>query len=95
MVIAWVTDDEEGAHGAGWYVVDGLMQKVAWDHGDRSTWRTDYNMRGDAFLADYKRKLKKAQDYHDEQLQLDGGGGGGGCWGQTKVSLTAHEQVVA
>ena len=75
MVIAWVTD-EEGAHGAGWYVVDGIMQKVAWDHDDRSTWRTDYKMREGAFLADYERKLKKAQECHDEQLQLDGGGRG-------------------
>jgi hypothetical protein len=91
MVIAWVTD-EEGAHGAGWYVVDGIMQKVVWDAVVHSTWHTDYNMRGDAFLNDYKRRLKKAQDYHDEQLQLDGGGGG---WEKTKVSRTAHEQAVA
>jgi hypothetical protein len=40
--------------------VDGIMQKVAWGPNDQSTWHTDYNMRGDAYLNDYKKRLEKA-----------------------------------
>ena len=97
MVIAWVTE-EKGAHGAGWYVVDGIMQNVAWDADVHSTWPTDYNMRSDAFfLADYKKRLKKAEDYHDEQLQLDGGEGAGDRpkYHSPLMSKPWHEKVMA
>ena len=55
--------------------MDGIMQKVAWGPNDQSTWHTDYNMRGDAYLSDYKKRLEKAQEHHDEQLHLLDGGG--------------------